>query len=550
MISAGSLRRMAPEGVSAVVAAVAAAYVARGEWSHGFPLDDAWIHMVYGLELARDHALAYNDGVSATGATSPLWAMFAGLAHVVTGARAPSMAAVVALKVIGILFHAIASALAARCARVASVRASFGPLATLGGGLLVAACPLLAYAAASGMEVSLASTLLLGALLMAARRRTAAAGVVLGLAIVARPESAVVAPIVLGLLALRASTWRNALARPAIGGVIVAALAGVLVARNLAVSGRPLSATFYAKAAPAQGRIMFELRMERGFGDLLGGLGPTSSRVFWILVALAIAAGVVACGVAVARRARGGIFLRATFGGSVAVAGIGYAAATSWMIRIVSADLFYYQRYLAPAVPLLIVGATAGASSVVALLARAARPLALRGVAVALRWVTGGLVAWAVVAEMSGLGEWARRYEIDVAAIDAVQVAMGRFVAATVPAGGVVWSMDAGAIRYWGEHVVVDLGMLNTPDLFRGGEVRPEYAADTIVVLDGPIHVVSSPGVLERVQSVRDPSQPPPPAAAEFTQVAWRCRAGLDGDERRIAVEGYPEVRTGWCATR
>jgi hypothetical protein len=114
----------------------------------------------------------------------------------------------------------------------------------------------------------------------------------------------------------------------------------------------------------------------------------------------------------------------------------------------------------------------------------------------------------------------------------------------------VVWSMDAGAIRYWGEHVVVDLGMLNTPDLLRRGEVRPEYAADTIVVLDGPIHVVSSAGALERVQSVRDPSQPPPPAAAEFTQVAWRCRAGLDGDERRIAIEGYPEARTGWCAPR
>ena len=236
--------------------------------------------------------------------------------------------------------------------------------------------------------------------------------------------------------------------------------------------------------------------------------------------------------------------------GSVAVAGIGYVAATSWMIRIMSADLFYYQRYLAPAVPLLIVGASAGASIALGLLVRATRRLATHRAVGALRWGAGGIAAWAVAAEISGLPESARRFEVDVAAIDAVQVAMGRFIAATVPAGRVVWSMDAGAIRYWSERVVVDLGMLNTPDLFRGGEVRPEYAADTIVVLDGPIHVASSPGALERVQSVRDPSQPPPPAAAEFTQVAWRCRAGLDGDERRIAIEGYPEARTGWCASR
>src|SRR5450432_3663761 len=102
----GLVRRFAyvaaPEVVAASIALVAAAFVGSGAWRLGVPLDDAWIHMVYGLALRDEGALAYNAGVPATGCTSPLWAAFVAIAHVVVGARGPSMEALVVVKCMGI----------------------------------------------------------------------------------------------------------------------------------------------------------------------------------------------------------------------------------------------------------------------------------------------------------------------------------------------------------------------------------------------------------------------------------------------------------------
>ncbi|HSB35228.1 MAG TPA: hypothetical protein VLH41_00020, partial [Thermoanaerobaculia bacterium] len=49
----------------------------------GLPLDDAWIHAVYGRELARSGSLAYNPGEPMTGETAPLWAVVVAVAHLV-----------------------------------------------------------------------------------------------------------------------------------------------------------------------------------------------------------------------------------------------------------------------------------------------------------------------------------------------------------------------------------------------------------------------------------------------------------------------------------
>jgi len=140
------------------------------------------------------------------------------------------------------------------------------------------------------------------------------------------------------------------------------------------------------------------------------------------------------------------------------------------------------------------------------------------------------------------------RYEADVATIDAVQVALGHFLERATASSAVVWSMDAGAVRYWGQRFVVDLGKLNTPDLLVNGEVRPGYEADAIVTLEGdPIRVVAGEHTLLQVFAVRAPDWPPPPAAPEHTQVVWSCRAGVPESEERVDIVGYPEPRGGRC---
>src|SRR5512133_1449677 len=56
-----------------------------GDGVLGFRLDDAWIHMVYGREIANGGYPAYNPGIPATGATSLLWAYWLAVLHLVLG---------------------------------------------------------------------------------------------------------------------------------------------------------------------------------------------------------------------------------------------------------------------------------------------------------------------------------------------------------------------------------------------------------------------------------------------------------------------------------
>ena len=86
------------------LAGVVAAWVLAPEYlvSRGFPLDDAWIHSVYGRSLARWGMLAYNPGIPATGATSPLWAVVMAVPHLATSRPA---AMLLGVKAIGLALH-------------------------------------------------------------------------------------------------------------------------------------------------------------------------------------------------------------------------------------------------------------------------------------------------------------------------------------------------------------------------------------------------------------------------------------------------------------
>ena len=492
--------------------------------------------LVYGLELARHGTLAYNEGIAATGATSPLWALVAALAHLVVGARGPSMAAAAALKLFGTLAHAASSALAARCARLASPRPSLAPVMALVAGLLVAVCPLLAFAAVSGMEVGLAGALLLASLLAAARGRTLLAGLMVALAFLARPECILVAPAVFLLLALGAPRWKTGFNRGAAASAIATFVVAALFLRNDLVSGRPLPATFYAKAAPVHGSVMVQVRLERVFGDVLGALVPTSSRLFWALVGIAVVAGI-----ARVARAR-------ALPAVAALVALAYVATVASMVRVTTADIFYFQRYVAPAIPLLIVAATSGAATALTVASRLLRALRPRVRLRALVVACATLGAASVLLELLPLPAARDRYDADVATIDAVQVALGRFLERSTAGSAVVWSMDAGAVRYWGQRFVVNLGKLNTPDLLVNGEVRAGYEADALVTLEGgPIRVVAGEHTLVQVFAVRAPDWPPPPAAPPHTQVVWSCRAGVPESEERVEMVGYPEPRGGRC---
>ena len=120
----------------------------------GFPLDDAWIHMVYGRSLATEGLLAYNPGEPTTGATSLLWAALLGGVHLLFGASTLDTR-IVAVLILGGALHVATAALSADFARRLA-----GRHAGLAAGTLVAANPALAAAALTGMDVSLTTALL------------------------------------------------------------------------------------------------------------------------------------------------------------------------------------------------------------------------------------------------------------------------------------------------------------------------------------------------------------------------------------------------------
>ncbi len=146
----------------AAVQAFAHAILALGSACRSFPLDDAYIHLVYAEGISYGEVLSYNAGVPAAGSTSPAWALF--LAPLVgIGLRGSTL--VLAVKLYGSLL-AVGSALVTE--RV--FRDSLGRLA-LFAGALIAIDPALTMGAFSGMELSLVG--FSSALWFAAYRRRA-----------------------------------------------------------------------------------------------------------------------------------------------------------------------------------------------------------------------------------------------------------------------------------------------------------------------------------------------------------------------------------------
>jgi hypothetical protein len=200
-------------------------FVFSGPGVDEFCLDDAWIHLAYAKSLRLGDGLSYNPGDWETGFSSPLWVLL--LAAWPTGPEP-----VVSVKLLGALLHAGTAGLAAAIALdLASARASVErPLPVLSisllAGCLCATAPTLLQAASSGMEVPLATCVLLACLRASLREQWLLAGVLGFAAALARPE----------LLACL------------LGFVIVAG-----IGRMLCAVPRPRSSSLLASASPLLG---------------------------------------------------------------------------------------------------------------------------------------------------------------------------------------------------------------------------------------------------------------------------------------------------------
>ena len=421
---------------------------------YGLPLDDAWIHMVYARSLAALQGFAYNPGQLETGSTSPLWAVL--LAPAAFLARVFGIGAVIPAKVIGIGTGLAASLGGARAARALGL----GQATQWTVGLAIALDPGLAFAQVSGMEVMLAAALALWAVAELAAERVWSAAIAAALAPLARPEMMLLALPVLATLEWRMHQQRARLAMRLLALVPLLVGAGGWMLYCQLVSGYPLPGTFYAK---------FQNQPEIFSHNLVLIIGQVLPAWPWFTYGLGFGLWGVG-GVILWRRGLPGVL--------ATIFPVAYLLAAASSQYIPQSWPFYWQRYLLPALPFILLSVAAGAEHIVSWAWQSRRaPWAPARALLAALLILGSLIALP-----SALGRSANLFAWNCQNIDELNVAMAKWLRDHAAPGETIAVTDAGAARYFGDHPVLDLiGLNNHRLLHRDGAAAPDLTNVNLV---------------------------------------------------------------------
>lgn len=426
-----SPRRLGNAGMSASigVAGLLALFFSFPLRPVGFPLDDAWIHLVYARSLADDFVLGYVPGLPGSGCTSPAWAVMLAVVHKLAGPFGID-AIVWGARLLGALFFVGSVVVSAWLVERRTGRRE----AAIFAAALVSICSGLAMAAFSGMEVTACAFAIVAAVAACERERFDLAGVAMALACALRPE-AVLAMVVLGLLELSSRRSSPDLRRIAGWMAGPSILVGtLLVAHNLRASGHPLPATFYLKGSFDPSRLVD--RVVQVFVDVFGGTAPFVGHFGWL--------GIV--GLFDERSSRKDR--------SALVIGLLFVLAACAVTDPKHAMGFYFNRYFYPALPMFIVATVVGGHRLFDRLQGRMRIVAPVAVGIAL---LPGL--WIATKSHSF------HLHNDTRNIDEVQVRMGRELGRITDPRARIATIDAGAVRYFSNRETVDLMGLNNLEI-------------------------------------------------------------------------------------
>jgi hypothetical protein len=409
---------------------------APGTWAAlvGFPLDDSWTHMVYARSLAALRGFEYNPGQPEAGFTSPLWIV--ALLPASWMARCFGISIVLPAKITGMLAAAAASLAACRLVH----RLGFGRGAQLAAGLILAADPTLTFAKLSGMEVALAAAVALWTVSDLVHDRYHGAALGAGLAPLARPELVVLSLPVLALLQWKLHRQHAPARRRVTLLVPAVALVGLWILYCLVVTGYPVPNTFYAKFVS-------------GYHRLIWNLGGIFAQLFPSYAWFAYGAGLLLWGVGAVL-----IFRRGWLAGlTVVVFPLVFLLAIAASRNLPQVLPFYWQRYLLPGLPFVLVTmAVGGAGAVTWTWQKRWRAWALAYPAGTALLIVGTLVSWpGALRSSADLFAW------NCQNIEELNVAAARWLRDHVPPGETIGSVDAGAARYFGDHRILDVLGLN-----------------------------------------------------------------------------------------
>ncbi|MCA9955069.1 MAG: hypothetical protein KC434_10135 [Anaerolineales bacterium] len=387
----------------------------------GVPLDDAWIHYQYARNLSQGEGFTYAPGVATAGSTSPAWTvLLAGVGLFTGDFLVPSL-------VLSALFFLLTVWLTHRLALELTERWQVALLAAAG----VALTGRLLWAGLSAMEVTLFTSLTLGAVWLYHRRGLGVGtAVLLGLASQARPEGHVLFALIMldAVLSTRwqyrpqqpVATWRAIFMTVAIYGLIQLPYALF----SLSVTGKPLPNTFYAKSRTTTLYSWRTLRETWGYhwrDNLMSLLLlPFGLAFLW-------------------RRSR---------------------LTAAWLlglliiIPVIVPFVWHHGRYTMPLLPFQMIAGAAGLGWIVQKVPRLARPI----------WAVGGVLfllagAWRVPA-------WAEMLGYNTREIQEIDVELGKWLAANIPPDETVGIDDIGAVMFLGPRPIVDLNGLVSPEVW------------------------------------------------------------------------------------
>jgi arabinofuranosyltransferase len=388
----------------------------------GLPLDDGWIHLQLARNLATGGGFGINRGEPVPASTAPLWSV------ALAGLLAVGMPGLAATKTLGLACWAATGLVTRRLAAAIGLE----PGLAWGAGLTVVGLSRLVWGALSGMEVPLATLCVAAAAWAVAGGRPAVGAVGLGLATLARPE----AGLLVGLHVLGAARWREALRRFAVAAAVVAPA----VVFNLSVGGRLVPAPAAAKVeggllGRAEGLPDAWAVAGRQVTAFLGEWGGALLRDHLALPAL------VAVGLVAGRAGRLRWLVAALLLHPVAMA----------LIAPYQGPSFQSGRYSSHLLPLAVVVALVGLDRMLGWLS-------------ASRWRVA-VCALLLVGLVWRLPAGAESYAWGVQNINAMQVVLGRWVAARTPPDTLIALNDVGALSYFGERRVIDLVGLATPEI-------------------------------------------------------------------------------------
>lgn len=404
----------------------------------GFPLDDAWIHQTYARSLALRGEFAFVSGQPSAGSTSPLWSAWLAIGYAL---RLPYL----------LWTYALGAALLGLTAwLVYRLVLDLWPgrtTAALAAGIFAALEWHLGWAAVSGMETLLFTTLVLAAFVIPPRR-AGWLGVIVGLSVIARPDGLTLLPFALARVWLEQAPAHRRSA-PLLPWVMCllgfgAAFAPYLLF-NRWMGGAFWPNTFYAKQA--EYAVYRQLPL---FARLVVRCFPPRPCEPGVMTAPLVGAqALLVPGIALAAWHSG----RAKQWGALLPLGWAAAFVAAYAIRL--PVTYQHGRYLIPVIPVLIVAGTGG-------LAAGLRP---RAPGLLARVISR---AWMAATGLVLLAFWligARAYRQDVRIIESEMAAAARWVSDHTPPEALVAAHDIGALGYFGGREILDMAGLVSPEV-------------------------------------------------------------------------------------